>query len=187
MKIEVNSKKVNDNRLLKNFLECDTNSNLLKEYELTKSKATKDKLDSRFKSFYLKMKIISYLNKLIHFESIHFDKKIKSDYEKQLLILDKEIDEGSIKPADLLESPRIDLVPYEKLEDFIEEKEVYFAISKLTENQKKILYLSYVKNLKEQEIASKLGVSQQAISKQKSLSLKKIRKELMINADSSVK
>ncbi|WP_232713360.1 sigma-70 family RNA polymerase sigma factor [Bacillus xiapuensis] len=157
------------------------NQSLLREYRETRNENVRLQLDTRFKSFYFKVKTISYLSKLIHFEAIHFDQKIRQNHERFSLILDKNVEGSEIRLIDLIEDNSQEELSMNQLEDYITDEKVYSAVSSLTNKQKRILYLMFVKDKKEKEISSILGISQQAVSKQKKAAIKKIRERLDIN------
>lgn len=100
------------------------------------------------------------------------------------MILDQNIDERGGKFLDLVadEQCYYDVefntpVESSELEMIFEDKQLYDIVSTLTEKQKKILYLLFVKNWTEEELAIELGVSKQAINKVKNYTLRKIKKE----------
>jgi RNA polymerase sigma factor (sigma-70 family) len=64
------------------------------------------------------------------------------------------------------------------LEDQISSQELYQALLSLTPKQKKVLQLTYVKQLLDKDIANRLGVSQQAVSQTRRTALKKLKKSL---------
>lgn len=58
---------------------------------------------------------------------------------------------------------------------FLENDDVYKALSRLTERQKTILYQYYFEGFNDTEIAKHLKVSQQSVSKSRASALKKMR------------
>ncbi|WP_376738452.1 sigma factor-like helix-turn-helix DNA-binding protein [Priestia aryabhattai] len=69
-------------------------------------------------------------------------------------------------------------VPSKNLEDYIENPSLYLSIKKLSSKQKKILYLAYIKDLKDVEIARYLNVSQQYITRTRNKTLLKLKRDL---------
>ncbi|EOI55441.1 sigma-70 family RNA polymerase sigma factor [Enterococcus gilvus] len=69
---------------------------------------------------------------------------------------------------------------YSNLEDYIEDDNLSNAISKLTARQKLIIYKRYVEGWKDPSIAKELGISSQAVSKQRRKAIKKLEKFLTI-------
>ncbi|OXS72961.1 RNA polymerase sigma factor [Domibacillus enclensis] len=169
-----------ENKLLKEFFSCEENKYLFENYRKTKNSKIKRQLDQRFKIFHLKIKAITYMDKLIYFEAIHFDKKVRSREEKVAFILDEEM-EDKLKYIEVLQGASIEPIPMYNLEDYIEDELLYNVVRSLSEKQKNILLLLFVENQKEKEVASFLGITQQAVSKQKNAALSKIKKELKIH------
>lgn len=62
------------------------------------------------------------------------------------------------------------------IENIFEDEKLYQAVKMLTLKQKKVLYLIYIANIPEEEIARMLNITRQAINKIKNTSLKKIIK-----------
>lgn len=85
--------------------------------------------------------------------------------------------------SDYLNHPAENSVEYsdnffEELENQISDPSLYAAFINLTEREREILNFSIVQNMKDKEIANKLGVSQQSISKTKKVALKKLRESI---------
>lgn len=164
------------NPILIGFLYQEDNAKIYDLYCQEPTSGKKELLNQRFIEFYYKIKLITYFSKVIGFESKRYDKKNREYKERNQLILDQD-NENSI--MDLVESKEdIYFFNNTKLEDYIEDPEVYKIISKLTKRQKQILYLSYVKNMRDIEVARLLSVSQQAINKIKNQALNKVRREI---------
>lgn len=169
--------------LIKEFLSISEHSALFDSYIQAPTKQKKDILDALFKAFYKKIRAISYLNKSIHFEAKKFDNRLRKDRSRFQLILDKPSDEESdLTIVDLLidETSIVSYneIPFKKLEDYIQSPTLVKTIKKLTEKQKEILYLAYIKNMKDVEIAKHLCVSQQSVTKTKNIALRKVRGEI---------
>ena len=65
------------------------------------------------------------------------------------------------------------------LENIFEDKRLYNIISNLNYKNKKLLFLLYVKELNEVEVANELGISKQAFYKRKNNILKKIKEQYL--------
>lgn len=65
-----------------------------------------------------------------------------------------------------------------KLEETFEDIKLYQAVINLTSKQRKILYLLYIRELSEKEIARHMSVTQQAVSKVHRKAINKL-KEVM--------
>ncbi|MEH6854502.1 sigma-70 family RNA polymerase sigma factor [Priestia megaterium] len=171
------------NPLIQGFLKEEENYSLFKKYQLEPTQKNEQKLDNKFKKYYLKIRAISYFSKVIHFESKKFDNKHRTYNKRFLSILDKpapESDNGTL--IDLLVDSSTNYcaeeVPSKNLEDYIENPSLYLSIKKLSSKQKKILYLAYIKDLKDVEIARYLNVSQQYITRTRNKTLLKLRRDL---------
>lgn len=170
------------NRLIEQFLSIPEHAELFQSYKKAPTERQEEELDATFKQYYKQIRAISYLNKFIHFASKKSDKKIREHQERYQLIMDKPSDEeGNTTIGDLLidESSVFYYkeIPSEQLEDYVQNPIISNSLKRLTKKQKNILYLSYVKSLKDIEIAKRLHVSQQAITKTKNKTLQKIRSE----------
>jgi len=176
--------KIPDNQLLKSFLEHDENKRILDHYCKNPSKHNKEQLDNAFKRFYFKIRSLSYFSKVLPFEAVKFDKKIKKYKDYHLMIIDRPLnrdyDTSDNTLIDYLEDTSTNLknVHSTKLQDHINDLDIETALNYLTPKQKNILYYSFVMEFKDTEIAEMLKVSQQNISKTKKRALTKIRREL---------
>ncbi|TKI71642.1 sigma-70 family RNA polymerase sigma factor [Lysinibacillus mangiferihumi] len=172
------------NRLLKNFLNDAEIKELYQSYLEKPTTCKKEMIEKMFQIHGRKIQLLSYFSKTLTFESQKFDKKIRHNNKWNQLILDQNIDERGGKFLDLVadEQCYYDVefntpVESSELEMIFEDKQLYDIVSTLTEKQKKILYLLFVKNWTEEELAIELGVSKQAINKVKNYTLRKIKKE----------
>lgn len=64
--------------IVSNFLKDEDNHQLFMAFIESPTHETKDALDSAFKSYYKRVKVITYIDKLIHYYSMDLDKKIIS-------------------------------------------------------------------------------------------------------------
>ncbi|MFJ7667535.1 sigma factor-like helix-turn-helix DNA-binding protein [Lysinibacillus sp. NPDC097195] len=174
------------NRLLKNFLNDAEIKELYQSYLEKPTICKKEMIEKIFQIHVKKIQLLSYFSKTLTFESQKFDKKNRHNNKLNQLILDKNIDDGDGggKLLDLIADERnyYDFVfntPIEpsKLEMIFEDKQLYEIVSTLSAKQKEILYLIFVKEWTEEELALELGVSKQAINKVKNHALRKIKKE----------
>ncbi|MDF0725781.1 sigma-70 family RNA polymerase sigma factor [Cytobacillus sp. S13-E01] len=173
------------NPLLLSFLEDDEHRGLFKKYCSNPNIELKQKIDDKFITFYSKIRLISYFSKAIHFASQDFDKKQRLFQSRNQLLLNQPFsNEDGNETGTLLDSIADDRSEikleelFENLEDYIQEKSLYQAISSLTLKQKHILYLSYIKNLSDTHIAERLNISQQAVTKTKNKALVKVRRNI---------
>jgi RNA polymerase sigma factor (sigma-70 family) len=173
-----------NNKIMKNFLSIEENQKLFESYKREPTEEKKKLLNKKYKKFAKTIRAISYLNKTIHFESKKMDQRIRIHNQRFQLILDKPTTkEDNTNLVDLVVDESIekqfDEITSEQLEDYINNPNVANSIKKLTEKQKNILYLLYVKNLKANEIAKITKVSQQSVSKTKNKAIEKIRSGLI--------
>lgn len=171
-----------ENKLLQSFLEQPVNQNLYLEYLQNPNENIKNTIEKRFKIHVMKIKILSYFSKVFYFEAQKFDKKIRENSLRNILIMDKDDDgewvtynDVSHFSNDILETFNEDSSEQHSPENLFEDKKLFNLIANLSEKNKELLYLLYVKDLDESEVASFLNVSKQAINKRKNNLLKKIR------------
>ncbi|MBD1221521.1 sigma-70 family RNA polymerase sigma factor [Virgibacillus halodenitrificans] len=153
--------------IVSNFLSDESNHKKLLAFIEAPNQKTKNALDDAFKSYYKRIKIITYIDRLIHFYSIDLDKK-KNKYDRNhMLVLDKPIGEDSdmtwkdnitTNQPPILNSCRF------SLEELLEDLHIYKAWATLSVKQKKILTLKYQYNLRDVEIADILSDTKQVVS-----------------------
>lgn len=171
------------NPLSNAFIKSEEGDELVRAYLSKPSKENLDRLNEAFKAHYLKIKTFSYFSKTIGFEAKHFDKKRRKIADRFLLILDAPIDgEESMTMKDVIVDPiqNTSDIPSETWEDNITNEDIRNAIKDLTERQKEVIKYSFFQDMKDREIANKLGISQQAVSKTRRAALEKLRRELCI-------
>src|SRR5699024_11860207 len=66
------------------------------------------KVDEAFKEFYGKVRILTYLSNMIYYNAINYDRKIKKDKDREMLILDKPLKRSEEHTSEL--QSRFDLV-----------------------------------------------------------------------------
>lgn len=137
----------------------------------------KKRLDELFKRHMYLIRYISYFVKMVHFESKHFDKKQRKRNEMFQLTLDKPNENGQ-RIIDLLPEDETNEYHGYRLEDLVEDPDLYNSIQLLTDRQKTLLNLIFIEGMKDTEIAKLLGVSQQAVTKAKKKMLTKLRNEM---------
>lgn len=163
--------------LIEDFLHREENIKVLEDYMNNPNKRNKEVLDKQFKKHFYIIRCISYFIKMIHFESRHFDKKQRRRNEIYKLTLDKENDNGVHYIDLVVDFKGIECIT-KNLEEISEDPILHASINNLTEKQKRILYYIFVEEMKDIEVASVLGISQQAVTKAKRRALTKIRKGL---------
>ena len=154
-------------KIIEEFLSYPDNQKMLEEYQYTNSQEIKNKLDREFKRFYQNIRILTYVIKVLHFESKRFDQKERLHRRRNILSLDDH------------ERFFTDFIGFsDDISDHISSDKLFFSIRKLSERQKKILSLVFVKQMTDREIAHYFGISQQAVSKSRRNIIENIRKEL---------
>lgn len=167
------------NRLIASFLEDTEHQKLYSDYLQNPSQEKKDFLEEQFKNFVIKIKAISYFSKVLYFEAQRFDKRLRDNSKRGILILDNEEINDDIQ---FNESNNMLLETVEQflgdtnIEDFILDEKLFDIVSTLSDKNKELLNLLFVSDLDEKEIAIQLGISQQAVNKRKNSILTKIRK-----------
>lgn len=162
-----------DNKLISSFLNEQNNQELFNKYRELNSDLIKDQLDCRFRVFYKKYRLVSYLIKILHFESKHMDKKLRNhnnryqlgtnDDETELLITNIRVENISLMEFSL------------NIQDHVENEDLYLKITQLTLKQQEILNLVFIMQMTDTEVAKYYGVSQQSISKTRRNIIKKLK------------
>jgi len=142
------------------------------------------KVDEAFKEFYGKVRILTYLSNMIYYNAINYDRKIKKDKDREMLILDKPLKEDGeegVTHKDVLCQTNSDLISAiagETISEHVEEKDLFEAIQTLTSKQQEIINYKYIFGLKNKEIAEMLGNSPQNISAIHQRALRKLKNYL---------
>lgn len=173
------------NTIIQNFFERKKHIGLLCNFLIDSSEENKIKLEQAFKIFFFEFRFIKYLSSIIHYASIDYDKKRNKREERMVLIYDQPInDEDTVCLGELFqerlnnEDDNKQLVSPDEFSNLLENESLYFLYSELTDKQKSILTLAYSHNYQDKEIANMFHVSQQAISKTRSKTLKKLREKI---------
>lgn len=167
--------------IFQEFIKIPHYQKLLSQYEKEPTPQNQKNLEEAFQNFSRKAIAISYLKKVIYYESRNFDKKIRNEKVKELLILNQPI-EDDLYLIDLIEdesSCRLENQNSTNLNDYINDLNLLNAINKLTPKQRKVIYLYFVKEWKEHEIAKEMKISQQAISKLIRKAIKILKEEIL--------
>lgn len=163
-----------ENKLIVSFLDDTDNRELFENYQKEYSDDIKIILDERFRSFYQRYRLISYLIKVLHFESIHFDKKLHLHNKRYQLATEQ------TGGAELICEQHVDQYyeyhsPSLRFQDHLTSEELFKSFNQLTEKQKYIITLSYLHQMTDTEIAKSLGITQQSIYKTRKSAIKKLR------------
>ncbi len=122
-----------------------------------------DKIIEEYMKFHQDVPAISYIA-----EKINVTEDSVSEVMKAGLISFEEID-----------SSKIHSLTYETFRLPIEDKLTLFqAMKKLTEIQKRVIYLLFYQNLSQQQVADRIGINQKKVSRIREATLKNIREHL---------
>ena len=165
-------------KIIQEFLRCPSNKSLFEEFKATNSREIKLMIDSKFKKYYQNYRVLSYLIKVLHFESKHFDRKVRTHRDRNQLILTSNLENLDLSPIYLEKSYSDSIGLSENIVDHISCDDLFNCLRTLTDRQKEILSLAYVRQMSDKEIAQYLGITQQAVSKTRRNVITIIRKEL---------
>jgi RNA polymerase sigma factor (sigma-70 family) len=174
-------------RLIRNFLQDETSALLFERALSDPTPYNQERVDYRFRAFCREIQFIAYLSTLIHYHAITYDKRIRAQNAHCPLRLDAPLDdEGSSAILDrVAASEEIDFHSDAliTLEEISEHRAFYHALRLLTDKEKQILEQVYIQNFSDTEIARKLGVSQQTVSKTRKKALAKLRMNMKEGRD----
>lgn len=173
-----------NNPLLHRFLQDAENRRLFTEVIMGQQEEDRQELERRFAEHYFEMRFLGYVRKHIHYEALHLISKNRSRQQQEPLVLNMVLgdDEGhGMERIDLLVDPQMSVEgevveQTEELVNLTEDPGLHQALLGLSQKQQTVLYLLYVKQMTEQEVANTLHVSQQAINKVKKSSLGHLRR-----------
>ncbi len=175
MKNQVNQ---DPNRIIDAFFSNPDHVRLYLHYWFCPSQENKNHLDKAFKKCLAKIRIIAYFIKIIDYEAKRFDRKLRMIQSKVPVHLDNlEIEESTMNLYEQKVEPTASYVN-ESLEELIEYFPLYEAIKKRTVKQKRVLFLAYIRNISDSEIAKSLMISRQAVAKMRNSAIQKIRRDL---------
>lgn len=174
--------------IMRNFLKDSDNYGLFLNAMEKPTNDNKQLLDKAFKSYFKKVKIISYISNLIYFYSIGFDKKVSINNKRNILNLDKPITnegENHTTILDLMSDDLTDItyMQFEKkqthLKEHITDELLYEGLNLLSKKQLGILNLYYVHQYNNKQISRILSVSEQTISYNHKKALKTLKSQLI--------
>lgn len=122
--------------------------------------------------------IVSWFITGLRHEAIRLAKKHKELRQKELLILNEQVKNNGDDYGDLLDTliAKSDTPAEAEARIFLQE-----AFLLLTSLQKKIIMETVLEGATEMEIARRMGISHQAVSRLKERGLKRLRKELVLD------
>lgn len=155
------------NKLIQTFLQDSEHKKMYETYLQNLTDDNKKEIEEKFKLHVMKINLLSYFSKVLYFEAQRFDKNIRATTTVSLLDGDDSVESYTLKTTD---EP--------KIENYFENERLFNLVSNLSDDNKKLLYLLYVKDLDEVQVAEKLGITKQAVNKRKNNLLKKLRKKI---------
>ncbi|ASS74439.1 hypothetical protein CIG75_05175 [Tumebacillus algifaecis] len=169
------------NPLLRCFLEEPENQRLFCE-------GKREELERRFADYYFEMRFLSFVRKHIHFEAQHLLRKVRRKQIQEPLSLNQKVGDAEGTGRETLDLIVDTTVSVEEkviaqtsaLDDLTPHEGLHRALQTLPHKQQLILQLLFVEGLTEQEAAEILGISQQAINKNKRKALAMIRGQLEV-------
>ena len=164
------------NRVFKDFLE-DVQHEFLFMLSLFSYKNYPFVLDNVFREHFFEYRFISYLSSYFYYESVRFDKTIRDRNMKESAVLDAPIEDGlTMKDTISMPVQESSSVNRDNIENLFTNTLLVKSFESLPSQQQTILFHYYVEGYKDREIAQKLGVSQQAISKSKRKAINQLKK-----------
>lgn len=189
-KFEMENPELLNNDLVISFLRIPINKEMYMKTISNPTPENMKELDILFKHFYFKIRFISHISTTLKFNSINYDKRLKVIQSRFTSTLNAPIntDGGEETFLDLLAAEESYLILDEiVLEDEINEHVtcplMNDALYSLTEKQKQIINLVYIKGFSDTEIGQLLNISQQAVSKTHKKALKNIREYIETHKD----
>ncbi|MFC3773811.1 sigma-70 family RNA polymerase sigma factor, partial [Paenibacillus sp. GCM10012303] len=143
------------------------------------------RLQQAFQRFFFNIRFKKYLYSLIKFANVDYGRKIKKEKERYICSFDSPVgEEGEVTLGEILVikmEDRVENTTFKDPELFsmsFDNEMLYFAFSKLSQRQKRVLTLVFSGDFRDSQIARQLSVSQQAVSKTKTTALHNIRMEM---------
>ncbi|MFD1064726.1 sigma-70 family RNA polymerase sigma factor [Oceanobacillus locisalsi] len=171
-----------NNPILNKFIQDENNYDLLKQSILYPTAVNKEKVNKAFKNYYKHIQKEAYINKLIKFFSIDYDKKMRKIQDRYPVVLDNDIhDQEGTTMKDLIESTPQNIAEQSygyEIRNHIEDEKLHNALTLLSYKQLAILDKLYLKNMTMKEIAESVNTTPQNISKQHKSILKKLKKTI---------
>lgn len=121
---------------------------------------------------------VRYIHQAMINEKLNYINRIKK--KDQNLIHDENyLNNIQYQNEQLLES--LPSEAFRSLEEYVEDEQLSESIASLTDRQKLIIFRRYVEGKKDPSIAKELGISSQAVSKQRRKAIEKLKKDFEID------
>lgn len=168
------------NHVVQRFLSQEANYQLFTTAICFPTEENWENLDIKFRQFYMEIRFINYIAKVLWRYAKDFRVKNQRDNAHYLFILDQPI---QMKGEDSALTHKDQLVDHhgghtpekECLLDQVEDFRLQYALKELTEKQLSVLDRYYAYDMTQKEIAYDLGISQQSISKIMKTALAKLK------------
>ncbi|MEK4539167.1 sigma factor-like helix-turn-helix DNA-binding protein [Peribacillus sp. FSL K6-1552] len=166
-----------NNPVIKGFLSKKDNYRLFKQSICHPTQQNQELLDQAFQAFYFYVRFTAYVSSTLYFHGINLDKKFQKVNNRFPLTLDQPVnDDSEVSLKDLVRHNEDFEIESENILDYIIDPNLYKGIQNITPNQKRILYLVYIKNFTDSEVGILLKKTQQAVSKSRNKALIKLRR-----------
>ncbi|MBA2871543.1 RNA polymerase sigma factor (sigma-70 family) [Anoxybacillus calidus] len=169
-----------ENPIIKSFLKNEKNWKLFLEVICNPTDENKELLDKEFKKFYFGIRFTAFISTALYFNAVNFDKRYRKMLNRYTLTVDKPLkEEEDISFKDMITDSEAEIqiewiIQSDDIKDYIADPVLYEAILTLSDKQREVINLAYVKGLSDTEISKVLNKSQQAISKTRKKALKNI-------------
>jgi RNA polymerase sigma factor (sigma-70 family) len=169
-----------ENPIIKSFLKNEKNWKLFLEVICNPTDENKELLDKEFKKFYFGIRFTAFISTALYFNAVNFDKRYHKMLNRYTLTVDKPLkEEEDISFKDMITDSEAEIqiewiIQSDDIKDYIADPVLYEAILTLSDKQREVINLAYVKGLSDTEISKVLNKSQQAISKTRKKALKNI-------------
>lgn len=171
------------NPIISRFLEDPENKRLYTQAVNEPTSKNKQILDEAFKHFFVRVKVIHYISRLIAGYSVDFDKRIRKN-EQQLLSLDALFHNGQTTLLDMLAAGDVikdaELVQEEDghYEELFENEVLQQAFQELKPLQREVLVYSFFYGYRNKDIAKRLAISEQRVSYNKKRGLELLKQKV---------
>ncbi|MBE9914228.1 sigma-70 family RNA polymerase sigma factor [Paenibacillus donghaensis] len=170
--------------IVQRFFSYPENSYLLCSYLNSQSLEIWEKMENAFCNFYFEVRFTKYLSSTVKFAFIDYERRRRRREERNIVIFDMELHEENEKTYGERYTSRnhndqdsMTSNPQELL-DTLSNEVVFKAFSELTKNQKAILTFTFAMCYLDKEIAEKLSITPQAVSKARNSALANLKKRI---------
>ena len=168
------------NKILIKFLnENKTNNYIYQRTIDTNEDYYKDILFERFYDYIFKIYFISYIEKSIRFSSYEIKNKKKKILDNEIYSLNKIDENFNEERINILIDESVDFLENvskeRNFENISSNENLIKALNNITDRQKLVIYMYFVEDKEEKQIAKELNVTKQSINKVKIAGLNRLR------------